>query len=330
MEHFVKDKPMAVLPVGRASLSILVAEAVRLWPFRHRFQSLTTSATSGNLRIAKFEFLKGLAIGRLWRGCATLIVTTLVVLLACQNPVLAQSLEETFPPDQTTQVSAIPVGSLLSGLRDGGPMLLPMILCSFLLFVFIFERAISLRRGRVIPRPFAKRFIRQLEENELDQHEALACCRENRSPVARVFAAGVMKWGRTSVEVEQSILDAGERVACGLRRYLRLFNGIATISPLLGLLGTVVGMIRAFNSIATSDAMGRPELLASGISQALITTAAGLTVAIPAIVAFLMFSSRVDRLVMDIDTLGQRVVNAVAADGWKEQARRKSKKQTAA
>jgi len=90
-----------------------------------------------------------------------------------------------------------------------------------------------------------------------------------------------------------------------------------------------VGMIRAFNSIATSDAMGRPELLASGISQALLTTAAGLTVAIPAIIAFLFFSSRVDGLVMDIDTLGQRVVNAVASDGWKELAPRKSKRKAA-
>jgi len=238
-----------------------------------------------------------------------------------------------FGGDEITEPSpSVPAGSVssvLSAVRDGGLMLLPMAVCSFLLSVFIFERAMSLRRGRVIPRPFAKRFIRQLEENELDQHEALARCRENRSPVARVFAAGVMKWGRTSVEVEQSILDTGERVANGLRRYLRLFNGIATVSPLLGLLGTVVGMIRAFNSIATSDAMGRPELLASGISQALLTTAAGLTVAIPAIIAFLFFSSRVDGLVMDIDTLGQRVVNAVASDGWKELAPRKSKRKAA-
>ena len=134
--------------------------------------------------------------------------------------------------------------------------------------------------------------------------------------MAEVFAAAVKKWGRPSVEVEQAIIDTGERVTNELRRYLRLFNGIATISPLLGLLGTVVGMIRAFNAIATVDAMGRPELLAAGISQALLTTAAGLCVAIPALIAYLFFVSRVDRLIIQIDALGQDVVGLIASDAW--------------
>ncbi len=90
-------------------------------------------------------------------------------------------------------------------------------------------------------------------------------------------------------------------------------NGVATVTPLLGMLGTVVGMIRAFNAIATSDAMGRPELLASGISQALLTTAAGLSVAIPALICYMFFVSRVDRLIIDIDALGQELVEMVSA-----------------
>ena len=221
------------------------------------------------------------------------------------------------------------VAGTITTLRQGGVMLLPLGVCSFLLFVFAFERAISLRRGRVIPRPFVRRFIHQNQEGQLDRREALARCREDRSPVAEVFAAGVIKWDRPSVEVEQAILDGGERVANSLRRYLRLFNGIATISPLLGLLGTVLGMIRAFNAIASADAMGKPELLANGISQALLTTAAGLTVAIPAYVAHLFFSSRVDRLVMDIDHLGQKVVNGVACDGFREKPTRKKRARAA-
>ena len=120
------------------------------------------------------------------------------------------------------------------------------------------------------------------------------------------------------MEVEQAIIDAGERVSAELRRYLRLFNGIATVSPLIGLLGTVLGMIRAFNVIASADAMGRPDLLAGGISQALLTTAAGLTVAIPAYTFHLYFSSRADKLVTGIDGHSQDVVNAVAIDGWRE------------
>ncbi len=142
----------------------------------------------------------------------------------------------------------------------------------------------------------------------------LKLCEENASPVAEVFGAAVRKWGRSSVEVEQAILDAGERATNGLRRYLRLFNGVATISPLLGLLGTVLGMIRAFNAIVNAGAMGRPELLAGGISQALLTTAAGLTVAIPGLIAYLYFISRVDRLIISIDALGQQVVDLISAE----------------
>ncbi|EAQ77755.1 probable biopolymer transport ExbB-related protein [Blastopirellula marina DSM 3645] len=214
--------------------------------------------------------------------------------------------------------SPIPTKNMLQAVRDGGLLMYPIVLCSFLLLVFVFERAISLRTGRVIPRPFVKRFIEQVREGQIDQDQALALCEENRSPVAEVFSAAVKKWGRSSVEVEQAIIDSGERVTNVLRRYLRLFNGISTISPLLGLLGTVLGMIKAFNAIATADAMGRPELLAAGISQALLTTAAGLTVALPALIAYLFFVGRVDKLVMEIDSLGQEVVNAIASDGWKE------------
>ena len=209
---------------------------------------------------------------------------------------------------------AIPTKNLLQVIRDGGPLMLPIGVCSFILLVFVFERAIALRRGRVIPRPFVKRFLEQIRDGQLDRAAAAELCEENGSPVAEVFAGAVNKWGRPSVEVEQAIIDAGERVTNGLRAYIRLLNGISTISPLLGLLGTVLGMIRAFNAIATADAMGRPELLAAGISQALLTTAAGLSVAIPALIAYLFFVGRVDKLVIEIDSLGQQLVALIAAD----------------
>ncbi len=223
-------------------------------------------------------------------------------------------------PAESPRSMANTARGLLQVAREGGLLLLPLAACSFLLFVFAFERAFSLRRGRVIPKPFVRRFVQQLEESQLDRSEAMQRCRENDSPIAQLFAAAVMKWDKPSVEVEQAIIDTGERISSNLRCYLRLFNGIATISPLLGLLGTVVGMIRAFNTIASADAMGRPDLLASGISQALLTTAAGLVVAIPAIVVHLYFSSRVDRLITEMDSWSQRIVNAIASDGWREKS----------
>ena len=137
------------------------------------------------------------------------------------------------------------------------------------------------------------------------------------SHVARVFAAGLRKWGKPAVEVEQAVLDEGERVGNVLRRYLRVINGISTVSPLLGLAGTVWGMMNAFNVIATNSAMGRAEMLAGGISVALVTTASGLMVAIPAMILYLFFVGRVDSLVMEIDGHGQELVHLISAEGLK-------------
>src|SRR5438876_2206335 len=106
---------------------------------------------------------------------------------------------------------AIPTKNMLSAFHDGGPLMYPIAGCSFALLVFVFERFIALRRGRVIPRPFVRRFLEQLREGQLDREKALKLCEGNRSPVAQVFGAAVKKWGRTAVEVEQAILDAGER-----------------------------------------------------------------------------------------------------------------------
>lgn len=257
-----------------------------------------------------------------WHGSAVALLVLLVLLVHGSSYADAQqptpppfpAIEPVSFPDAGLPEHTIPTQNLLQVIRDGGPLMLPIGICSFILMVFVFERSISLRRGRVIPRPFVKRFLQQIRDGELDRETALELCERNRSPISEIFAAAVRKWGRPSVEVEQAIIDAGERVTNNLRRYLRVLNGVSTISPLLGMLGTVLGMIRAFNAIATADAMGNPEMLAGGISQALITTAAGLSVAIPALIAYLYFSGRVDQLIMTLDELGQRLVVSVAGD----------------
>ena len=279
----------------------------------------------------------------------TLAVAIVAVVMAASIPSAAVSQDRSGdlaarasgPGDRIAPVvneEPIPTQNLWDIVRDGGLLMVPIAFCSLVLVAFVFERTVSLRRGRVIPGPFVTRFIQQLREGELDRDKALALCLENGSPVADVFAGAVRKWGRPAVEVEQAIIDAGERATNGLRRYLRILNGVATISPLLGLLGTVVGMIRAFNAIATSDAMGRPELLASGISQALLTTAAGLSVAIPALIFYMFFVSRVDRLIIDIDALGQDLVQMISAEELEQEkpkpaspkSGRGAKKETAA
>jgi len=229
----------------------------------------------------------------------------------------------------TEESAQIPIKSLWEIMTASGPLMIPLLICSFVLLIFTFERFISLRRGRIIPGPFVKRFLEQLREGQLDRDAALKRCEENSSYTAKVFAAAVRKWGRPAVEVEQAVIDEGERAANHLRRYLRIINGVATVSPLLGLLGTVCGMMQAFNNIATTDALGRPELLASGISQALLTTATGLFVAIPALIFYLFFTGRVDQLVMELDSLGQELVQLISGEGLQERpsrARTKTKK----
>jgi biopolymer transport protein ExbB len=202
-----------------------------------------------------------------------------------------------------------------------GPFLYPLGLTSIVVVWFSIERMVVLRRGRVIPRPFVRRFFEHLEEGKLDPRSALKLCEESGSPISSIFAHGIRKWGKSSVEVEQAIIDGGERQVSQLRTHLRVLNGASTVAPLLGLLGTVVGMIASFNEIATKAGMGKSEALAAGIGLALLTTAVGLMIAIPALIMYMYLSGRVDALVMEMDALAQDLVDLISAEGLAEQAR---------
>jgi len=234
----------------------------------------------------------------------------------------ASSVADTAPSGGPAGEKLIPTGNLLATIRDGGILMVPLLGCSFALAVFGIERLVSLRTGRVVPRLFANRFIEQLQSRQITRGEAIDACEENGSPAAKVFAAAVRRWGRPAVEIEQAAIDACEREVNHLRRYRRVFNGVATVGPLLGLLGTVFGLIRSFNDVAGSGAMGRPDLLARGFGEALITTAMGLLVAIPAMVLHWFFTSRVDRLAMRLDETCQQVIDEISQEALGEGKRR--------
>lgn len=225
-------------------------------------------------------------------------------------------------PAAAEPADLIPTGNLLATIRDGGILMIPLLGCSFALAVFGIERAVNLRTGNVVPKLFVDRFVAQLRAHALARQAALEACDENGSPAARVFAAAIRRWGRPAVEIEQAAIDACERELNHLRRYRRVFNGVATISPLLGLLGTVFGLIRSFNDVAAAGAMGRPDLLAGGFGEALITTAMGLLVAIPAMVLHSYFTSRVDRLAMRLDESCQQVIDEISQEALAEPKRR--------
>ena len=213
---------------------------------------------------------------------------------------------------------AIPVRSLLQIFHEGGLMMYPIAIASFVVTVFAFERLLYLRGGRVIPRPFVKRLIEMLEQQQIDRDEAIELCQKNPSPIAEIISAAIRRYGRPAVDLEAAVMDTGERVTNAMRKNLRVLSAISNVGPLLGLLGTVMGMIEAFNEIASGNAMGRPEMLAGGISEALITTASGLLVAIPAYLLYVFFTGRVDRLVMEMDGYAQQVVDAISAEGLAE------------
>jgi biopolymer transport protein ExbB len=132
------------------------------------------------------------------------------------------------------------------------------------------------------------------------------------------------------VEVEQAMIDGGERQVAALRANLRVFNAAYSVGPLLGLLGTTWGMLMSFDKLARAGAMGNSQQLAAGIALALVTTAAGLAIAIPAILLYMYYGGRVDALVMEMDALSQRLVGAISAEGLAERAARPKRREAPA
>ena len=195
-----------------------------------------------------------------------------------------------------------------------GVWMIPFIVASVILVWYSLERLVVLRRGRVIPKAFVKSFLDDLKNSALDQPTAMTRCEQHSSPVAKLFIYAIEKWGRPSIEVEQGVLDGGERIVSRLRTHVRALNTISVIMPMVGLLGTVVGLIQAFNDIAEASAMGNIDALAASIAIALLTTAFGLGVAIPALVMYIYLCGRVESLVMELDELGHQVAFLVSLE----------------
>ncbi len=186
----------------------------------------------------------------------------------------------------------------------GGPMMIPIGILSLVALAVIIERLASLRRGNVIPSQFLPGVQAVLRNGLEDRTAAVEYCQDNGSPVANIFATGIKRLGEPIELLEKHIQEAGQREVRKLRKFLRLLAVTASIAPLMGLLGTIFGMIKAFQTVATSgEALGKAELLAKGIYEAMITTAAGLLVAIPALIAYHWISAKIEHLVAEMDRM---------------------------
>lgn len=182
----------------------------------------------------------------------------------------------------------------------GGIMMIPIVLCSLVVVAVVLERLAVLRLPRVVPPGFEKKLHAAMQAG--GPSDAKEVCKKSNSPAARVIAAGLDKLGHAHEIVEKHLTAQGEHELFLLRKRLRMLTVIAAIAPLLGLTGTIFGMIRAFQTVAMSgESLGKAELLAGGIYEAMITTAAGLLVAIPTIIFYHWLTSRVDIIARELD-----------------------------
>jgi biopolymer transport protein ExbB len=193
-------------------------------------------------------------------------------------------------------------------IKAGGPVMWPLILLSVLAVAIIVERLWSLQVRRVIPVELTEKVWKLVETDQLsDKHvEALG----QNSALGQILAAGLMNRNRPREFVKEAIEDTGRHVVHELERFLNMLGTIAAVSPLLGLLGTVIGIILAFEAIS-HQGVGDPKMLSGGIGQALIATASGLLVAIPSLVGYRYLRGRVDSLVVAMEKEALKLVEAL-------------------
>src|SRR5512143_3864132 len=193
-------------------------------------------------------------------------------------------------------------------MKSGGIVMVPIVLCSILALAITLERLWTLRDQKVVPEELTDKIWQWVENRTLSDKQVMAL--QQHSPLGRVLAAGLANRHRDRLVMIEAIEDAGRHVMHDLERYLSPRATIASISPLLGLLGTVMGMIRTFRAVTISG-IGDPSALAGGIAEALVCTAGGLIVAIPSLMAYRYFRGKVDGLVVDMEKESLKLVQAI-------------------
>ena len=190
----------------------------------------------------------------------------------------------------------------------GGWLMAPLILCSILSLTIIAERAWALQRKLVIPKGVGKQVENWAARHELDRRHIDEL--RSGSALGRVLAAALVNRHRSRDLIKEAVEDTGRHVVHELERFLNTLGTIAGISPLLGLLGTVIGMIKVFSAIL-AHGVGNANELAGGISEALITTAAGLTVAIPSFFFYRYFKGKVESYVVEMEEQAINLIEAI-------------------
>ena len=192
--------------------------------------------------------------------------------------------------------------------KAGGWLMVPIILCSIVAVAIIGERLWALQRKKIIPKHLVAQIWHWHSSGQL-KDEQITQIRKS-SPLGRVLAAGLSNMNHSREVMKESIEEIGRHEVHDMERYLNTLGTIAAISPLLGLLGTVIGMIKVF-SVITLQGVGNPTVLSGGISEALVTTAAGLSVAIPALMMYRYLRGRVEELVVVMEGEAIKLVEVI-------------------
>ena len=200
---------------------------------------------------------------------------------------------------------------MLDLLKPGGMVMFPLLLCSVLALAIIIERFWTLRVNRLAPKALVNDLWGWIKRNELDSKKLREL--KEAAPIGRILAAGLVNAKHGREVMKESIQEEASHVVHEMERFLTGLGTVAVIAPLLGLLGTVIGMIKVFAQLQLEGA-GNAAALAGGISEALITTAAGLTVAIPALIFHRYFLRRVDEIVVDMEQDALRLVEVVQGE----------------
>lgn len=189
---------------------------------------------------------------------------------------------------------------------QGGLFMWPILLTSFVALTITMERFFSLRRSTIDTRDFMDSIRQVLRQGRIQ--EAIQLCDETNGPIARILKAGILKYNRSKEDIREAIEDAGHLEIPRLERYLSALATCANVAPLLGLLGTVQGLILCFQVIQHKEGAVNPADLAEGVGNALITTAAGLIVAIPTVVMHNYYTTRVDNMILEMEISASELV----------------------
>ena len=197
---------------------------------------------------------------------------------------------------------------MLELVKAGGWLMVPILLCSIAAMAIIAERFWTLQQRRIAPENLVLKVWQWAKKGELDDKRLKNL--QSGSALGRILAAAISARHASREVMKERIEDVGRHVVHELERYLNTLGTIASITPLLGLLGTVIGMIKVF-AVITTQGVGDPSVLAGGISEALITTAAGITVAIPSLMFYRYFRGRIDELVVTMEQEAIKLVEAL-------------------